>query len=132
MARRSDPVFKYPFSRSKQMTAKLEAKRELIETDDEGYLIDPGSWNEDIARLLAEKEGLVLNEEHWMIIHYMRNHYEEQQTAPDARHVTKFVTEDMGYGRKASTHLFELFPYGYVKQACKIAGMKRPRAWSTG
>jgi sulfur relay (sulfurtransferase) DsrC/TusE family protein len=28
--------------------------------------------------------------------------------------------------------VFELFPYGYVKQACKIAGMKRPRGWSTG
>jgi len=28
--------------------------------------------------------------------------------------------------------MFELFPYGYVKQACKIAGMRKPRAWSTG
>ena len=32
----------------------------------------------------------------------------------------------------AQKKLFELFPYGYVKQACKIAGMRRPRAWSTG
>ena len=32
----------------------------------------------------------------------------------------------------AAWHLFDLFPYGYVKQACKIAGMQRPRAWSTG
>ena len=28
--------------------------------------------------------------------------------------------------------VFELFPYGYVKQACKIAGMRKPRSWSTG
>jgi len=35
-------------------------------------------------------------------------------------------------GRDAQKKLFELFPYGYVKQACKIAGMRRPRAWSTG
>jgi tRNA 2-thiouridine synthesizing protein E len=34
-----------------------------------------------------------------------------------------------GEGRK---RLFDLFPYGYVGQACKIAGMKRPRGWSTG
>jgi sulfur relay (sulfurtransferase) DsrC/TusE family protein len=27
---------------------------------------------------------------------------------------------------------FELFPYGYPGQACKIAGMRRPRVWSTG
>ncbi len=34
-----------------------------------------------------------------------------------------------GEGRK---RLFDLFPYGYVGQACKIAGIKRPRGWSTG
>ena len=34
--------------------------------------------------------------------------------------------------KQAKNKSFELFPYGYVKQACKIAGMKRPRAWSTG
>lgn len=32
----------------------------------------------------------------------------------------------------ALAKLFNLFPYGYVKQACKISGMKRPRGWSTG
>lgn len=105
---------------------------ELINTDEEGYLIDPGSWNERIAEQLAEKEGVVLGDEHWKIVQYMRHHYDEHQTPPDARHVTKFVAEDLGHGRNAGSHLFVLFPYGYVKQACKIAGMKRPRAWSTG
>ena len=104
----------------------------LIKTDEEGYLTDPASWSREIAEQLAKKEGLVLGEEHWKIMDFMRSHYDEHQTAPDARHATKFVTEDLGYGRKASSRLFELFPYGYVKQACKIAGMKRPRAWSTG
>ena len=33
---------------------------------------------------------------------------------------------------EAKKIIFDLFPYGYVKQACKIAGMQRPRAWSTG
>jgi len=43
------------------------------------------------------------------------------------------LVEAHGYDKKsAKQHLFELFPYGYVKQACKIAGMQRPRAWSTG
>ena len=114
------------------MTTDLNAGREPIETGDEGYLVDPGNWNENIAEQLARKEGLVLGEEHWKIIYYMRNYYDEHQTAADARHATKFVAGEMGYGRKASSRLFELFPYGYVKQACKIAGMKRPRAWSTG
>jgi tRNA 2-thiouridine synthesizing protein E len=112
------------------MTHQIDIQ--LIKTDEEGYLVDPASWSREVAEQLSEKEGLTLGAEHWKIIDFMRNHYEEHQTPPDARHATKFVTEDMGYGRKASSRLFELFPYGYVKQACKIAGMKRPRAWSTG
>jgi tRNA 2-thiouridine synthesizing protein E len=114
------------------MTTTLDTASESIQTDDEGYLIDPGSWNKDIAGQLARKEGLELGDEHWKIIHYVRSHYDEHHTPPDARHVTKFVADDMGYGRKAGNRLFVLFPYGYVKETCKIAGMKRPRAWSTG
>lgn len=114
------------------MTRESVADKVPIETEDEGYLIEPASWNETIAGQLAQREGLILGAEHWKIIHYMRDHYEQHHTAPDARHVTKFIADDMGYGRKAGNRLFGLFPYGYVKQACKIAGMKRPRAWSTG
>lgn len=114
------------------MTTELDVGSAMVETGDEGYLVDPNSWNEEIAEQLARNEGLVLGEDHWKIIRYMRNHFDEHQTPPDARHVTKFIADDMGYGKKAGNRLFELFPYGYVKQACKIAGMKRPRAWSTG
>jgi tRNA 2-thiouridine synthesizing protein E len=42
----------------------------------------------------------------------------------------KHLSERLGPASRNA--IFELFPYGYVKQACKIAGMKRPRAWSTG
>jgi len=42
------------------------------------------------------------------------------------------VAEALGQGSRARKRLFELFPYGYVRQACKVAGMRRPRAWSTG
>lgn len=100
--------------------------------DDEGYLVDPGHWTEDIARQIAASEGLALTEEHWRVIAFMRAQYAERQVAPDARFVVKFVADELGYGARARTRLFELFPYGYVKQACKVAGMKRPRAWSTG
>lgn len=60
----------------------------------------------------------------------MREYYQQHQVAPDVRHVTKHLAEYLGI--PARNRIFELFPYGYVKQACRIAGMKRPRAWSTG
>ena len=103
-----------------------------IPTDDEGYLVEPTLWDEEIAEQLSRQENLELNDEHWKVIEFMRHYYDEHQIAADARFVIKYLANELGYGRKAQKHLFELFPYGYVKQACKIAGMKRPRAWSTG
>jgi len=100
--------------------------------DDEGYLIDPAQWSEQLAETLAREEGIVLSGEHWAVIRFMREYYERHQIAPDARHVIKHLAKVRGTGSKGRNDLFVLFPYGYVKQACRIAGMRRPRAWSTG
>jgi tRNA 2-thiouridine synthesizing protein E len=98
-------------------------------TDAEGYIVDPSQWTEDFANEVARREDITLTSEHWEVIRFMRTWLEDRGVAPDARHVMKFLAGDREAGRG---RLFELFPYGYVKQACKIAGMKKPRAWSTG
>jgi tRNA 2-thiouridine synthesizing protein E len=103
-----------------------------LQIDGEGYLVDPDSWDEMAAEQLAATEQVVLGEEHWRVITFMRRYYDAHQVAADARFVIKFMAEEMGMGKKARNQLFKLFPYGYVQQACKIAGMKRPRGWSTG
>ncbi len=100
--------------------------------DEEGYLVDPAEWNEAIAEELALKERIPLTDAHWTVIRFMRRYYEEHHIAPDARHVMKHLAEYRGPQQADRNDLFRLFPYGYVKQACKIAGMRRPRAWSTG
>jgi len=110
----------------------LDAAGKALPVDDEGYLIDPAQWNEQVAEELARRERIDLSEEHWAVIRFMREYYERRQIAPDARHVIKHLAEVKGAGSKGRNDLFVLFPYGYVKQACKIAGMRRPRAWSTG
>ncbi|MEW6687635.1 MAG: TusE/DsrC/DsvC family sulfur relay protein [Pseudomonadota bacterium] len=100
--------------------------------DEEGYLVDPADWSEGLAEELARRERIALTDAHWVVIRFMRRYYEEHHIAPDARHVMKHLAESRGRGPGAPHDLFRLFPYGYVKQACKIAGMRRPRAWSTG
>jgi TusE/DsrC/DsvC family sulfur relay protein len=101
--------------------------------DIDGYIVDPEDWDDSLARILAEEEGLELTEEYWPIVRFMREYWEQHKVAPDVRHVIKHLVEGYSYDKKqAKQHLFQLFPYGYVKQACKIAGMKRPRVWSTG
>lgn len=104
------------------MTAKLEI-------DSEGYLVEPQDWTEDIARAFAKEENIALTDEHWAAINFMRAYLTEHAVIPDARYVIKHLSKACGASRN---RLFELFPYGYVQQACRIAGMKRPRAWSTG
>jgi len=104
-----------------------------VARDDEGYLLNPDDWNEDVARYFASEESLELDNESWFVINFMRQHYNEHSVAPDVRHAVKALGAEYGYEKKeAKKHMFSLFPYGYVKQACKIAGMKRPRGWSTG
>jgi len=103
------------------------------ERDAQGYLIDPEAWDEDIARELAAEEKLELTDAYWSILRFMREYWREHQVAPDVRHVVEFLTSNQGVDKKvAKARLFQLFPYGYVQQACKIAGMIKPRAWSTG
>ncbi|HEY9163982.1 MAG TPA: TusE/DsrC/DsvC family sulfur relay protein [Magnetovibrio sp.] len=99
-----------------------------IETGDEGYLLDPTTWTEAVAEHFAMGEDLVLTDEHWTVIRFVRQWYEEHGVAPSSRDVTLFM-KAQGASRN---RLFELFPYGYVQQTCKIAGMKKPRSWSTG
>jgi TusE/DsrC/DsvC family sulfur relay protein len=107
-----------------------EARMKMPDRDVEGYLVDPGDWNEEVAEALGREAGIALEDDHWEVIRFMRAYYEERQIAADARFVIRHLeSRYRGAGRK---RLFELFPYGYVGQACKVAGMKRPRAWSTG
>ena len=101
--------------------------------DTEGYLINPDDWSEEIAIELATEEGIELNVTYWSVLKFMRAYYDEHNIAPDVRHLIKHLADqNQCEKRQAKTLVFELFPYGYVKQACKIAGMKRPRACSTG
>ncbi len=104
-----------------------------VSRDDEGYLVDPEDWDEDIANELAREESIELNGEYWPVLKFMRDYYNEHGVAPDVRHSAKFLANEHGCDKKeAKKIIFNLFPYGYVKQACKISGMKRPRGWSSG
>lgn len=107
----------------------MEVKMRMPAADDEGYLINPAEWSEELAEVLAGKENITLTDVHWDVIRFMRDFYQEHQVIPDVRFVTRHLAATVGGSRNL---IFELFPYGYVKQACRIAGMRRPRGWSTG
>jgi len=127
---RGNETDQFPLAPGRNKIGPMETNAKLPPLDAEGYLVNPMDWSEEVAVALARREGLELGEDHWDAIRFMRRFYEENQVAADARFVIRHLMERLGPG--ARNRLFELFPYGYPGQACKIAGMKRPRAWSTG
>ena len=100
--------------------AQLELAGNVYEVDEDGFLQEPEKWNEDIAKAFAEREGVTaLTEEHWQVIHYLRNYYLKNGICPMVRKLTK----ETGLNLK---RLYELFPEGPADSACKWAGVPKP------
>jgi len=99
---------------------------QTYETDEEGYLANRTEWNEDLAKEMARTDDCDLNENHWEVINFLRSYYEEYQIAPAVRVLTKAIGKSLGPEKGNSKYLYELFPYGPGKQACKYAGLPKP------
>ncbi len=104
----------------------LDVNGTSVEVDEEGYLEDLSSWTEEIATAMATAEDVELSDEHWDIIKFLREYYEEYQIAPAVRVLTKAVGKRLGKSKGNSKYLYSLFPYGPGKQACKYAGLPKP------
>ena len=104
----------------------IEVNGRSYEVDEEGYLINLGDWNEEVGNFLAQQEGVTMTEQHWEVINFLRDYYNEFQIAPAVRVLTKAIGKKLGAEKGNSQYLYELFPYGPAKQACKIAGLPKP------
>ena len=104
----------------------IEVNGTTYETDEEGYLINLADWNEDIAKTIAKTENVDLTPSHWEVVNFLREYYTEFQIAPAVRVLTKAIGKKLGAEKGNSQYLYELFPYGPAKQACKIAGLPKP------
>ncbi len=104
----------------------LEVNGKSIATDEEGYLENLADWTPDIAEAMAKSEDVSLTTEHWEILNFLREYYEEYQIAPAVRVLTKAVGKRLGAEKGNSKYLYALFPYGPGKQACKYAGLPKP------
>ena len=92
----------------------------VIDVDEDGFMEKPELWNERVAAALASTEGLeTLGEPHWKVINYLRDYYQKFGIAPMIRKLCK----ETGYSLK---EIYELFPSGPAKGACKVAGLAKP------
>ncbi len=90
------------------------------EVDEDGFLQQPDLWNKEVAEAMAKTEGVEeLTEDHWKVVNFLRDYYVEYQVAPMIRKLCKST------GFKLNK-IYELFPSGPAKGACKIAGLPKP------
>ena len=104
----------------------IEVNGTTYETDEEGYLVNLADWNEEIGKVLAKGENVEMTDSHWEVVNFLRDYYNEYQIAPAVRVLTKVIGKQLGPEKGNSKYLYELFPYGPAKQACKIAGLPKP------
>lgn len=99
-----------------------------IETDSEGYIRNLDEWSEDFAVALAKQEELVLTEEHWEVIRYLREYYQEHSVQAQVRNMIKHFTEMWGKERGNNHYLHAIFPKGGPqKQGNRMAGLLRTK-----
>jgi tRNA 2-thiouridine synthesizing protein E len=97
-----------------------------IPHDEEGYLADISEWTPELAELIAKSENIEMAQEHWEVVNFLREYYEEYQIAPAVRILVKEMMRKYGKEKGDQKYLYTLFPYGPAKQACKIAGLPKP------
>ena len=102
-----------------------EVNGATIEADGNGYLVNHEDWNEEVAKVIAEAEGVTLSEKAWDIINYLRDEYfQNNGNQPNERHMVKhFKSVWTDLAKVDSKALYEHFPKGPAKQAGKIAGL---------
>lgn len=98
----------------------IECNGRRIAVTPYGFLVNAGDWSEDLARQQAPQEDIAeLTGEHWQVIHFLREYYDQFNIAPMGKQIAKKT--DISLSR-----LKELFPKGPGKSACRLAGLPKP------
>ena len=99
---------------------KVDLAGKSIDLDEDGFIQDPGIWDKDLALALAKTEGVdTLSDNHWKVVNYLRDYYTNFGIAPMIRKLCK----ETGFQLK---QIYELFPSGPAKGACKVASLPKP------
>ena len=100
--------------------ADLDVNGVKLAMDEDGFIEEPEKWDEEVAKALAKTEGVdSLTDRHWHLVKYLRDYYLKFGVAPMIRKLCKET------GLKLN-EVYELFPSGPAKGACKVAGLPKP------
>jgi TusE/DsrC/DsvC family sulfur relay protein len=104
----------------------IEFEGQQYEVDEDGYLVDWQTWKEGMAPIMAAQDGVELGPEHWEIVKFLREYFIKFQIAPMIKILVKEIGKNFGPEKGNTKYLYELFPGGPAKQACRYAGLPKP------
>lgn len=100
--------------------ATIEIDGRTFDVDGDGFLSDPKIWNDEVASLIAKYDGIdEMNEKHWAIVKIIRRNWEEKGMAP----MVRTICQESGIRLR---EIYELFPLGPARGACRVAGLPKP------
>jgi tRNA 2-thiouridine synthesizing protein E len=109
-------------------TKKLLVDGQEVLTDPEGYILDMDAWSESFALAQAAREGLELTDEHWQVIRFIREFYEEHSVQAQVRDMVKHFRGVWGPEKGNSRYLHDIFPMGGPqKQGNRVAGVRKTK-----
>ena len=91
----------------------------VVHVDDEGFLTVYEEWDDELAKTLATNIGVVLTNEHWQAIRFLRADFQQQGETATLRRVSTL-------GGIPTKRLFELFPKKPAKKMAYVAGLPKP------
>lgn len=98
----------------------MKIGEKTIELDPDGFMREPGLWDDDVARAIAGDEGIdEMSEKHWSVVRFIRGYWEENDSAPAVR----LLCRESGVSVR---QVYKLFTSGPARGACRIAGLPKP------
>ena len=89
-----------------------------VSVTEEGFLTDSTQWDQDVAREIAQEEGIELTDKHFEVLEFLRTANEKGESLTIRRVGKSGITDIKG--------LYQLFPGGPLKLSSKIAGIPKP------
>lgn len=99
---------------------KIQVGDADVEFDPDGFMLEPGLWNDAVACAIAHEEGIdEMAEEHWKVVNFIREYWKEHDLAPAVR----LICQQCGVSVR---RIYKLFTAGPARGACRVAGLPKP------
>jgi tRNA 2-thiouridine synthesizing protein E len=101
----------------------IDVQGRSIALGPKGFIACFDDWEEEVARVFAQQEDLILQECHWTAIRFIRDYFQRFEIPPSPTVMIREIGHELHSYRCTHKTIKELFPRGGCRQACRLAGL---------